>query len=85
MVSDPVRAVPLSAATAKVTVPLPEPVAEDEIASQVSFAAAVHVHPEPLVTLMVEFPPPAPKVADVGVTVYVHATAGVTFRKMVGV
>jgi hypothetical protein len=69
MVNEPVRAVPLSAATEKVTVPFPEPFAADEIANHVSFATAVQLQPAPLVTVMEDMPPPAPKLADEGVTV----------------
>ncbi len=57
MVSVPVRAAPLFAATLNVTDPFPLPDAPLEIVIQEAFDAALHAHPLPAVTAMLPPPP----------------------------
>src|SRR6476660_8061906 len=65
MPSVPLRAAPVFAATVKATVPLPLPVAPDEIVMKVALLVAVHAHPVPAVTGTDPVPPAAPNVVAV--------------------
>jgi hypothetical protein len=60
------RAVPAFAATRYSTEPLPLPDPPDEIVSQLALPVAVHVQPDPAVTLIVPVDPSAPTLALVG-------------------
>ena len=64
-VSAPLRAAPPFAATVKATVPLPLPVAPDEIVMNVALLVAVHAHPVGAVTGTDPVPPAAPNVVAV--------------------
>jgi len=73
IVSVPVRAPPVFAATVNVTVPLPVPLAPLAIVIQLALLLAVHVQPDCVVT--VTGPPVPPSVGNawlVGLMVYVH-------------
>lgn len=59
MVSVPVRAAPLLAATLKLMLPLPLPLGSDVIVSQLSLAVEVHAQPEAVVTAIGMPAPPA--------------------------
>jgi hypothetical protein len=62
----PVRdVVAVAAATAKVTVPLPEPDAPPLTDSQDALLAALHAHPDPAVTATLPLPPAAAKDCEV--------------------
>jgi hypothetical protein len=66
IVSVPVRdVVAVAAATAKVTVPLPEPDAPPLTDSQDALLAALHAHPDPAVTATLPLPPAEAKDCDV--------------------
>ena len=62
MLSVPLRAAPEFAATVNATVPLPLPVAPDEIVMNVALLVAVHAHPVAAVTDTDPVPPAAPNV-----------------------
>ena len=62
------------AATEKVTVPFPLPLAPDVMLSQEALLVAVHVHPVAVVTLLLLELAVAPGLSDVGETMYVQAT-----------
>ena len=57
----PVRCGPMLAATEKPTAPLPAPLAPELIVIQLSLLAAVHEHPETVVTFTLPVPPAAAK------------------------
>ena len=76
-VSVPVRwAVEVLVAALNVTVPFPLPLAPPVTVSQVTLLAAVHAHPVPLVTAVVDAPAEV-SVRDVGETV--EGPAGIRF------
>ncbi len=60
IVTVPLRAAPVLAATLNPTVPLPVPVAPDVTVIHAAFDVAVHPHAEPAVTATVPVPPLAP-------------------------
>jgi hypothetical protein len=69
-VNVPVRWAPVLAPTVNVALPFPLPLAPDPTFSQEALLEAVHAHPVPAVTAMVEpAPPPAPIDWDVGLIV----------------
>jgi hypothetical protein len=67
--SVPLRAAPVFAATVKATVPLPLPVAPEEIVMKVALVVAVHAHPVGAVTGTDPVPPAAANVVAVMVPV----------------
>ena len=72
-VSVPVRwAVEVLVAALNVTVPFPLPLAPPVTVSQAALLVAVHAHPVPLVTAVVNAPPAEVSVRDVGETVKVQ-------------
>ena len=72
-VSVPVRCeVEVLAVTLNVTVPLPEPLAPPLMVSHAALLVAVHPHPPPAVTPVVEDPAAAVSVREVGDTVNEH-------------
>jgi hypothetical protein len=72
----PVRGVVVElAATLKVTVPLPEPLAPPVMVIQLALFVAVHVHPADVVTVNEPVLPPDGAAWDVGVSVYVQVGA----------
>src|SRR5262245_57864282 len=73
-VSVPVRE-PLAAATEKVTVPLPVPLAPDVIVMKSDWLAAVQLHAASVVTLTLKVPPPVGALTDVGETAKEQAPA----------
>jgi hypothetical protein len=67
IVNVPVRDdVVVAAATAKLTVPLPEPEAPPVTANHDALLAALHAHPEPAVTATLPLPPAEAKDCEVG-------------------
>ena len=70
MVSVPVRAAPVFAATEYPTEPLPEPLAPLVIVSHAAFDVAVQAHPAPAVTLTVPVVAPAAGFELVGLIEY---------------
>jgi hypothetical protein len=68
MVREPVRAGPLAAATAKLTVPPPLPLAAPVMVIHGTLLAAVHAHPLAVFTVTVRVPPLASTVCERGDT-----------------
>jgi len=78
MVSVPVRAAPVFAATAKVTFPLPVPPFVTVIHG--TLLVAVHAQPAFVVTLTLPFPPFAPMLAEVEDSVITQPVACVIVK-----
>ena len=74
IVSVPLRAAPVFAATEKLTVPLPFPDAPEVTVIQLSALTAVHAQPVSAVTETDRVPPPATTVVDVDPSWKVHGT-----------
>ena len=77
IVSVPVRAVVPLVATDTVALPLPVPLAPAVTVANEEAEVAVQAHPACVVTVTVDVPPGGPKLAVVGVIVYVQVAVGV--------
>jgi len=76
IVSMPVRAVPVFAATLKPTTPLPVPAAPDVTVSHTALLTAVHAHAAVVVTFTVPVFAVEGTFCAVGAIAYVHAAGG---------